>query len=165
MHVCMCVWACVQCKMEQLPTVIVSYWMSVILFHWSICHILFQFNLLDFLHWSICHILFQFKLLVLFHWSKRHILLQFNLLTLCIHLLIHCYCLLLFFCVWCWLRATSLLVPPADADSESMHHTESPVMNTTSEQTTAVMATAAAVERLFVWSRSKNQVYIIIVLV
>ena len=76
------------------------------------------FLLVIWFHRSIRHVLFQFKRLVLFHWSIRHILFQFKLRTLCIHLLIYCSCLLLFLCVWCWLRATSLLVPPADADSE-----------------------------------------------
>ena len=93
------------------------FYTSLIWFHRSICHIIFQFKLLLLFHWSIRQILFQFNLLVLFHWSICHILFQFNLLTLqSIHLLIHYNCLLLFLCVWCWLRAVSLLFPPADTD-------------------------------------------------
>ena len=74
-------------------TAIISYWIS--LFNWSICQTPFQLNFLTLFPWSI-----------------------FKLLIQCIHLLIHYSCLLLFLCVWCWLRATSLLVPPADADCE-----------------------------------------------
>ena len=68
-------------------------------------------------HMVVCEFYMFYTSLIWFHWSIRHIIFQFKLLTLqSIHLLIHYSCVLLFLCVWCWLRAMSLLVPPADTD-------------------------------------------------
>ena len=67
--------------------------------------------------------------------------------SLCIHCFIHCNCLLLFLCVWCWLRTTSLLVQPTDADREQ-YTTHSPSNKCHQyRQTTVEMAAVAAVDR------------------
>ena len=107
---------------HNIPIHLVKPWRlstsAITSYHMVVCGFYMFYTSLIWFHWFIRHILFQFKLLFLFHWSIRHIFFQFNLLILCLYLLIHCNCLLLFLCVWCWLRATSLLVQPADADNE-----------------------------------------------
>ena len=106
---------------HNIPIHLVKPWRlcisAITSYHMVVCRFYMFYTSLIWFHRSIRHIIFQLKLLLLFHWSIRQILFQFNLLTLqSIHLLIYYRSLLLFLCVWCWLRATSLLVPPADTD-------------------------------------------------
>ena len=79
----------------------------------------------------------------------------FNLLTQCIHLLIHYNCLLLFLCVWSWLRATSLLVPLADADCEQCT-TYSPTNECYQWADNSCNGYGGSSRQTFVWSRNKE---------
>ena len=147
-------------KLQRLVQLLASYHL-VFLFSVKEWYCFLQLSLLDiqwlvWFNWSICHILFQFKHLVLFHWSIRHVLFQFNLLTLCIHLFIHYSCLLLFLCIWCWLRATSsLLVPLADADSEQTT-TQSPSSECHQQADNSRNGCSCSCRQAFVWNRSKD---------
>ena len=111
MHVCMCVSVR---AVEQLPTVIVLYWMSLILFHWSIAT-------------------FSFSSIFLLSVSTSS-----YTATAC-----WCSCVFGAGLELCLFLFHLLMQTVVNAPHRA------PAMNTTSEQTTAVMAMAAAIERLF----------------